>query len=132
MSVQSYGTSPVAAQWQGFFDFDSMTLITRAGLNAVLTRVSVGSYLLNCLPFWCDDEDTIISINLYNNGQENPYYYDVRFHPAGDTDAGQVTIAIVEDDDGNLVLADPPGLFNIVVTQCTDGVSQGQNPGGQF
>jgi hypothetical protein len=136
MSLQSYGTSPVLAMWQGYVDTSDAILKTAnylgvfAAFNSVLTRLSQGIFLLDCRPLYMDDQDTIVRIMLYGNGNgSGTVYPTIDFEDSLSSKPGTVGIKFYQLI-GIPVLTDPIAIFNIVVLDATDGVSNIEGPGG--
>jgi hypothetical protein len=116
----AYGTSNVLAVWQGFVSGGVLT--TRAGQNCTLTRLSAGRYQLQ-INQWLDDSDTEVSVCAYN--APGGVYTQEELEPEISWNLGNSSpngAAIITWNPGG-DLIDYPGLFNIVVTQCTDFVN---------
>jgi len=118
--LQSYGTDPTLASWQGFVQDPGVgPLVVDSAYGSVLTRTGVGIFVLDCLPVFMDDQDTIVQVSMY--GDVTGFYIIISFDPEGLCHLGFHT---------DLAFADPPALFNILVLDATDGVSNIEGPGG--
>ena len=116
--IQSYGTSNVLACWQGFTGAGG-ALTIRAAYQCTLTQIAGYAYKLQ-INQWLDDEDTSIKVSVLD-GQTPALSVKLTWN----TD-GTATIQFYSGGDIPRSL----GLFNIVVTQCTDFVTMLEGPPG--
>ena len=124
--LQSFGTSPVLAMWQGAVDAEhaevgANDLVTLAAYGCVLTRVSTGNFLLDLSPTWMDDQDTIIQVMLFDAATSSGWVPIISLLFSSGN--GTCLINVKNDITSTPTNADPPSLFNLVVLDATDGVS---------
>ncbi len=127
MSIQSYGTSPVLAMFQGYVDTSLSPiagvypLLTYASYGCTVIHNSTGEFIINCLPLWLDDQDVIVQVMIYDADHEMGYVplNILNFSP----DTGELVLYTKNNVTGTPALADPPFWFNIMILDATDGVS---------
>lgn len=122
--IKQPGTDNILANWQGFVSVGggslppAGTLVTRAAFQCTLTRLTGGgSFKLSLLPTFMDDENMLISVSVQDGSLPKELI-------TYNTD-GTATISFINSGDSY-----DPGLFNIVVYQCTDFVSIIEGPPG--
>ena len=115
--IKQPGTDNILANWQGFVNGSSV-LVTRAAFQCVLTRLTGGgAFKLSLLPTFMDDENMLISVSVLDGS----FAKDAITYNSD----GTATISFINSGDSY-----DPGLFNIVVYQCTDFVSIIEGPPG--
>ncbi len=105
-----YGASPFVAQFQGFVN-STPALVTRAAQNCTVTRSSAGVFVMTINTGSVDDANYLAMVTQYGEAVKT---LAISY---GTPAANQITFTFGTPTD--------PGtsdLFNIVVTQCTDGV----------
>jgi hypothetical protein len=118
--LNPYGSSPIAAIFQGFTGRDGGAFVTRAAYNCTVTRVSQGVYLVQ-LNTGVDDANFAVQTQLWDDAG-NIVQQSISYNPtSADTlpGSGQIRITFIT---AAITPDDPGGLFNIIVYQCTDGV----------
>lgn len=116
--TKSFGTDNILACWQG--GTSAGTLYTRAAQQCTLTQVAEQEFILALGTGSMDDENMAVSLCVYGvplGSQCNLITY-----------LANGTVDIKIQDSGHDLL--PNLFFNIVVTQCTDFVSQIEGPPG--
>lgn len=106
--IQQYGTNNVLACWQGI---GGPTFTIRAAFQCTLTRVALGHFKL-AINLDLEDADTQVMVDT-----QDGILYSIRIVWNAD---GTADILFSFSGDGT---AHDPGLFNILVTQCTDCVN---------
>jgi hypothetical protein len=109
-----YGANPTVAQFQGFINQDS-ALVTRAAQNCVANRLGPGQIALTLSTGSVDDADYLPQVCQFDQAQQE---VNVTFGAPNPND-----ILFTFGPVGAPVDPAVDALFNIVVSQCTDGVS---------
>ena len=116
--IKQPGTDNILANWQGFYTESEggfTGLVVRAAFQCTLKRSAAGVYNLSILPTFMDDENMAICVDFLDNSlPETRVQYNVD---------GTATLTVTAGED-----VYDPGLFNIVVYQCTDFVSIIEGP----
>jgi hypothetical protein len=122
--LNPYGTSPIAAIYQGLVTQDGV-LIDKAHYNCTVTRIGPGVFLIQ-MNTGVDDTDFALQCNYFNDeaidGQNIAYAPNATNVPPFNTFPYTAQIQITTLALGASV--DPTGLFNFVVLQCTDGTNE--------
>jgi hypothetical protein len=128
--LNPFGSSPVLAMWQGFVENPNpnppavATLVARTAYASVLTRTSVGVFLLQ-LSTGADDATTLVAVQLLNQTPMNAVFLSsIIYNPSGiDAAPYNEQVQLTFTDLGNEP-ADPTGFFNIIVSDVNDGIDE--------
>jgi len=122
MTTYAYGTSPVAAMFQGFIDA-TPELVTRVANNCVGERTGVGVIVLTLNTPSVDDANYLAVVRQYSTLAValTPLVVNIEYGTPG---PNQIQFTF-----GSPTELGVNSLFNIVVYQCTDSTQPPETPG---
>ena len=126
--TKSFGTDNILACWQG--GTSAGVLYTRAAQQCTLTQVHEQEFLLALGTGTLDDENMSVKLCVYGiplTSQSNFITYGPGISASGFVVPSGFVDLLIKDQGGDLL---SNLFFNIVVTQCTDFVSQIEGPPG--